>query len=81
MFKSQRREAPKSGAQRRNPRRDDGLSGDPPRSCEIMEAIMQDGSITNEAKRQVYAILKAKLKVALRQEFYLEALLLECSIL
>lgn len=42
---------------------------------------MQDGSITNEAKRQVYAILKAKLKVALRQEFYLEALLLECSIL
>lgn len=42
---------------------------------------MQNDIITNEQKRQVYATLKVKLKVALQQEFYLEALLLEYSIL
>ncbi len=36
--------------------------------------------ISNEEKRQVYAILKAKLKVAIEQEFYLEALLIEYAI-
>lgn len=36
--------------------------------------------ISNEEKRQVYAILKTKLKIAMDQEFYLEALLLEYSI-
>ena len=41
---------------------------------------MQEEIITNEEKRQVYATLKAKLKVAIQQEFYLEALLLEYSI-
>ena len=38
-------------------------------------------SITNEEKRQVYTILKAKLKIALQQGFYLEALLLEYAII
>lgn len=37
-------------------------------------------TISNEEKRQVYAILKTKLKIAMDQEFYLEALLLEYSI-
>ena len=41
---------------------------------------MSEGALTNEEKRQVYATLKTKLKVALHQEFYLEALLLEYSI-
>ena len=39
-----------------------------------------EGMISNEEKRQVYAILKTKLKIAMDQEFYLEALLLEYSI-
>ncbi len=43
---------------------------------------MNDGSmISNEEKRQVYAILKTKLKIAMDQGFYLEALLLEYSII
>ena len=37
--------------------------------------------ISNDEKRQVYAILKAKLKIAMDQQFYLEALLLEYSII
>ena len=37
-------------------------------------------TITNEEKRQVYSVLKTKLKIALQQEFYLEALLLEYAI-
>ena len=42
---------------------------------------MSEQSITNDEKRIVYAILKTKLKIAIQQEFYLEALLLEYSIL
>lgn len=42
---------------------------------------MSETLLTNEEKRLVYATLKVKLKVALQQEFYLEALLLEYSIL
>ena len=42
---------------------------------------MTEEMITNEEKRIVYAVLKAKLKVALQQEFYLEALLLEYNIM
>ncbi len=37
--------------------------------------------ITNEEKHQVYSLLKTKLKIALQQEFYLEALLLEYAII
>ncbi len=37
--------------------------------------------ISNEEKRQVYSVLKTKLKIALQQSFYLEALLLEYSII
>lgn len=37
--------------------------------------------ITNEEKRQVYSILKTKLKIAVQQEFHLEALLLEYAII
>lgn len=37
-------------------------------------------TITNEEKRQVYSVLKTKLKIALQQEFFLEALLLEYAI-
>lgn len=40
----------------------------------------REETISNEEKRQVYAILKSKLKIAMTQEFYLEALLLEYSI-
>ena len=42
---------------------------------------MTEYQITNEEKRQVYATLKTKLKIAIQQEFYLEALLLEYSIM
>lgn len=42
---------------------------------------MTEFQITNEEKRQVYATLKTKLKVAIQQEFYLEALLLEYNIM
>ena len=42
---------------------------------------MSEHPITNEEKRQVYATLKTKLKIALQQEFYLEALLLEYAIM
>jgi len=42
---------------------------------------MAEFQITNEEKSQVYAMLKTKLKVAIQQKFYLEALLLEYSIL
>ena len=42
---------------------------------------MSENSITNEEKRQVYAILKTKLKIAMQQGFYLEALLLEYAIM
>lgn len=38
-------------------------------------------TITNEEKRQVYSVLKTKLKIALQQEFFLEALLLEYAII
>ena len=38
-------------------------------------------AISNDEKRQVYAILKTKLKIAMDQQFYLEALLLEYSII
>lgn len=38
-------------------------------------------NISNDEKRQVYAILKTKLKIAMEQEFYLEALLLEYTII
>ena len=37
--------------------------------------------ITNEEKRQVYATLQSKLKTAIHQEFYLEAVLLEGAII
>jgi N12 class adenine-specific DNA methylase len=42
---------------------------------------MSESLITNEEKHQVYATLKTKLKIALQQEFYLEALLLEYAIM
>ncbi len=42
---------------------------------------MSEIQITNEQKRQVYSILKTRLKIAIQQEFYLEALLLEYSIM
>ena len=41
---------------------------------------MNCSDLSNEEKRQVYAILKTKLRIALDQEFYLEALLLEYAI-
>ncbi len=37
--------------------------------------------ISNVEKRQVYSVLKTKLKIAIQQEFYLEALLLEYAII
>ena len=42
---------------------------------------MPEVNLSNKEKQQVYATLKAKLKVAIHQEFYLEALLLEYSIM
>lgn len=42
---------------------------------------MSENPITNEEKRKVYSVLKTKLKIALQQEFYLEALLLEYAIM
>lgn len=41
----------------------------------------EEVTISNDEKRQVYAILKTKLKIAMEQQFYLEALLLEYSII
>jgi len=38
-------------------------------------------AFSNEEKRQVYSVLKTKLKIAIQQEFYLEALLLEYAII
>ncbi len=38
-------------------------------------------TLTNDEKHQVYSVLKAKLKIALQQGFYLEALLLEYAII
>lgn len=40
-----------------------------------------EAPISNDEKRQVYAVLKTKLKIAMNQHFYLEALLLEYSII
>lgn len=42
---------------------------------------MTQKMISAEEKRRVYATLKTKLKIALHQEFFFEALLLEYSIL
>ncbi len=38
-------------------------------------------SITNDEKHDLYSILKTKLKIALQQEFYLEAMMLEYAII
>jgi hypothetical protein len=38
-------------------------------------------TIANEEKRQVYAELKSKLKLALSKEFYFEAVMLEYAII
>lgn len=47
----------------------------------MIEIIETTEEISNDEKRQVYAILKTKLKIAMDQQFYLEALLLEYSII